>query len=240
MKNRILHISLAVIMILTSAGCASGIRISADLKEKPKVEANGHVREPSHQFSEYYYQRKSLFEALPRDSGAIVFIGDSITDGCEWNALFQNPQIKNRGISGDISEGVLLRLDEIIESKPSKVFIMIGINDIAQGIPVGAIMGNTERIINRFLAGCPSAKIYVQSVLPVSQEVDKERPIRSVRELNDRLRQLCDREGTTYIDLFSSFVNGEGYLDDKYSNDGLHLMGVGYLKWKEIIEPYVR
>ena len=48
--------------------------------------------------SEYNYQRRSLFEVLPVLSSDIVFLGNSITDGCEWAELFNNRHVKNRGI----------------------------------------------------------------------------------------------------------------------------------------------
>lgn len=240
MKIGIPHISLALIMTLISVGSVSGTRIGTDPRPRPNVGTADHGPEATPQFSTYYYQRKSLFEVLPRVSGAIIFLGDSITDGCEWDELLANRPIENRGISGDTSEGLLFRLEEIIRSRPSKVFIMIGINDIGQGIPVRTLKANYERILNRFRSDCPQTKVFVQSVLPVGPEVAKDRPLKAVRELNDELRRLCEAEGLTYIDLFPSFVNAEGYLNARYSNDGLHLMGDGYLKWREIIELRLR
>ena len=65
--------------------------------------------------SEYNLQRRSLFEVLPVYSSDIVFLGNSITDGCEWAELFNNRHVKNRGISGDRS-GWLLDLKRLIVS----------------------------------------------------------------------------------------------------------------------------
>ena len=70
--------------------------------------------------------KTTLFEALPNTPGEIIFVGNSITDGCEWAEMFGNPSIKNRGIGGDKIKGVLLRLPEITESLPQKIFIQIG------------------------------------------------------------------------------------------------------------------
>ena len=56
---------------------------------------------PTFAQSSYNFQRRSLFEVLPIHSNDIVFLGNSITDGCEWAELFDNPRIKNRGISAD-------------------------------------------------------------------------------------------------------------------------------------------
>lgn len=56
-------------------------------------------------YSTFYEQRATLFEELPVTSRDIIFLGNSITNGCEWGELFQNTYVKNRGISGDICMG---------------------------------------------------------------------------------------------------------------------------------------
>lgn len=65
----------------------------------------------------------------------IVFLGDSITEKIDWHELFHNSHydILNRGIGSDTISGVINRINTIINLKPSKVFLMIGINDIALG-----------------------------------------------------------------------------------------------------------
>ena len=80
---------------------------------------------PESLFSTYYHQRLSHFETLPKTKNDIVFLGNSISDGAEWSELFADNHIKNRGISGDFTIGVLNRLDEISIRKPKKVFLLI-------------------------------------------------------------------------------------------------------------------
>ena len=71
--------------------------------------------------NEYNYQKRSLFEQLPIRGNDIVFLGNSITDGCEWAELFNNRHIKNRGISADRSGWLLDRLDPIVNGHPKKL-----------------------------------------------------------------------------------------------------------------------
>ncbi len=71
-------------------------------------------------FSTYYHQRWTLFQNLPDAPGEILFVGNSITDGGEWEELFPGVLARNRGISGDISAGVLHRLEEIAQGKAQK------------------------------------------------------------------------------------------------------------------------
>ena len=59
----------------------------------------------------YNYQRRSLFEQLPVRRCDVVFLGNSITDGCEWSELFGRRRVLNRGISGDRADWLLGRLD---------------------------------------------------------------------------------------------------------------------------------
>lgn len=82
----------------------------------------------------FYDQRATLFETLPTSKDDIIFLGNSITNGCEWAELLGNAHAKNRGISGDTTNGVLDRLHVITAGKPSKVFLLIGINDLSGGL----------------------------------------------------------------------------------------------------------
>ena len=117
----------------------------------------------------YYQQKLTQFRLIPdKESDEIVFLGDSITDIAEWSDLLKNPNIKNRGISGDNTYGVLHRLNEIVDRKPAVIFIMIGINDIAVNIPDSVIVKNYSSIVDIIKKGCPSAKIIIQSILPVN------------------------------------------------------------------------
>src|SRR5262245_28803700 len=75
-----------------------------------------------------YKLRLGLFKSYPNSKNDIIFLGNSITQGVDWAELLQNPNCRNRGISGDITYGVLERLSEVTEGKPATVFILIVIN----------------------------------------------------------------------------------------------------------------
>ncbi len=188
----------------------------------------------------YYYHKKEHFETLPNTPNEIIFLGNSITDGAEWFELFGgNPNIKNRGIGGDDTDGVLARLSEVTESNPDKVFVMIGTNDLATGKSVDYISENHKKIIMRIQSESPTSKIYMQSILPVDEAIHTTRPNKSMLELNRRLKDLCTQYNTKYLEMAPLFMDQSGKLDKKYSLDGLHLNGAGYLKWVEFVKPYV-
>lgn len=194
-------------------------------------------------FSTYYHQRKTLFEKLPNTKNEIIFLGNSITDGGEWAELFKNKRVKNRGISGDITEGVLYRLDEITESKPAKVFLLIGVNDLARGISSDTIYANICRIVHLINQQSPKTKVYVQSILPVNPVFGKFTGHCSKTDeiiwINKQLAVWCENGSAEFIDLFSHFKNENNLMNTLYTNDGLHLKGEGYLLWAKIIRTYL-
>lgn len=193
-------------------------------------------------FSTYYHQRKTLFEELPNTKKEIIFLGNSITDGGEWIELLGNKRARNRGISGDVTDGVLYRLNEVTESKPAKVFLLIGVNDLARGISNDSIVSKIVEIVKRIKTQSPKTKIYVQSILPVNPAFNKFAGHCSKTDdimwINDRLEAWCAENPAEFIDLFSHFKNkNDNLMNEKYTNDGLHLKGAGYMLWAEIIKP---
>lgn len=195
------------------------------------------------EFSTYYYQKKSLFESLPDTKREIIFLGNSITDGGEWAELFKNERIKNRGISGDITDGILYRLDEVISSKPDKIFIMIGINDLARGKTPDYVLVNYSKILAKIIETTPGTEVYIQSVLPVNDEfgmfVNHTNKSKEIIEVNRGLKEMAVNFEYTFIDLTDTFSNSKGKLKKEFTNDGLHLMGEAYLAWKSVVKKYI-
>ncbi len=199
----------------------------------------------SEKFGTYYNQRRTLFELLPDTKKEIVFLGNSITDGGEWIELFNNKHCKNRGISGDVTEGVLFRLDEVTRSKPSKVFLLIGINDLARGISKDSVFAGICKIAENIRSASPKTKVYVQSIFPVNASFGKfENHVNKGAEvlfINAELQKWCSENGFYYVDLYSQLVTpGTDLLNPEFTNDGLHLLGDGYLKWAETVKPLLK
>lgn len=188
--------------------------------------------------SPYFFDRKSLFATLPIKKGGIVFLGDSLTDNNEWGEMFEDPQIVNRGIQGDTTEGVLNRLDEIYQTNPKSIFIMVGINDLLRGVKVNKIASNYAEIVKRIQQNSPNTHIFIQSALPVNKNIFKT-PFNyeDVRKLNSELKKMVS-ESIHYVDLYAVFSLNDR-LNEKYTNDGIHLTGEGYQIWKETIEPFI-
>lgn len=187
-----------------------------------------------------YQVKKELFQYYQHKKSDIVFLGNSITDYNEWSELLQLPKAKNRGISGDITFGVLERLQEIIDGQPSKVFILIGINDISRNIPDDVIIKNYRKIISRLKNGTPRTKVFIQSILPVNNtfakypnHYNKDEHILAV---NQALEKLAIEFDVSFIDIHNEFLDSDGRLDAKYTYEGLHLNAEGYKLWAKILK----
>jgi len=198
----------------------------------------------SSRFPAYYWHSKDMFDHLPDTRNEIVFLGNSITDGAEWFELLQNKKCRNRGISGDVTEGILLRLDGVTRLKPSAIFILIGINDLSRNISVDEITGRYREILQRIQKETPKTKVYVQSVMPVNPATGGntrlERKTELIIELNGRLQALAKEFGLTYIDLFTPLADKNNLLPKRYSIDGLHLSYEGYSVWAGILRQYIK
>jgi lysophospholipase L1-like esterase len=190
-----------------------------------------------------YKLRWDFFKSYPNSKKDIIFVGNSITQGIDWAELLQNNHARNRGISGDITYGVLERLREITEGQPAKVFVLIGINDIEHNIPDSLIVNNYRRIIRQIKAESPRTKIYFHTLLPVNNEFTQFKKHYNKDEhiafVNTELKKIAAEEKITLIDLHPHFLDASNKLDKRYTVDGLHLNAEGYKVWAGILKQYL-
>ena len=214
-----------------------------------------------YQFGEFHRRIKE-FKNDPIGHNKIVFIGNSITYGLRrWDNKLEANNIVNRGISGDFTEGIQKRLDEVIYYKPLAVFILIGINDFFRDSTVSIYVTPsyvTKNIIaaaEKIKKGSPKSKIYLQTILPINTAhnlMSRPEDIRHyyyylnedyIPSLNQQINQTNKiiRENGLFevVDLHSIFLDGEDELNLKFSDDGLHLNEVGYEHWMNKIKQLV-
>lgn len=186
-----------------------------------------------------YVELVAKFKADPKSKTDFVFLGNSITAGTDWAKLLDLPQAKNRGISGDITFGVLERLQDVIEGKPTKVFILIGINDISRNIPDSVILRNYKTMIARIRKGSKHTHIYFNTLLPVNSAFEKFKNHYDKDEhilwLNDEIRKFAAKN-VTVIDLYPNFTDQDKHLRAEFTKDGLHLIPAGYQVWAEFLK----
>ena len=190
-------------------------------------------------FESFYVHKRSLFKMLASDNNnskyKIAMLGDSITDWGEWNELLNRDDVINRGISGDTTDGVLKRLDGIDRSV-SKVFILLGVNDLGKGKSVDHVFENYRKIV----IALKEKKMLpiIQSTLYVNPSKNKRINNKDIEALNTKLKKFASVEGLTYIDLNQKLSKNKSLRAD-YTYDGLHLNASAYRVWTEEIKPYL-
>ena len=235
MKKKLLLISVVInILFLLFGGYVIHKKGGIDyVKRKLNLSDN----QTEENWSNYYKAKKTIFEIMPNDTNEIIFLGNSITDYCDWYELFGKSNIKNRGIGGDVINGVINRLDEVTSSKPQKIFLMIGINDLGRKRSVNQILIDYEKLINEIIEKVPETELYIQSVLPTDNRERLQNT--DVIKINNGLIELTKKYDLTYINLFDLFKTTENKLNPEMTFDELHVNGKGYLIWKNAIIEYV-
>ena len=178
-----------------------------------------------------YEHRKQLFEQLPTQNGCIIFLGDSQIAHCEWQELVggDTATVLNRGIAGDYVDGVWARLDEVLRHKPSKIYLLVGVNDLLFQKPLPAIEARYRDIVQRIRRESPNTALILESLLPVNNDVKNTGVTNTqIQNLNARILQIARDYALQYLDLYTPLTDANGNLATPYTSDGIHLNGKGY------------
>ena len=185
-------------------------------------------------------------EVAPTDN--FVFLGDSITEYYPLQELFDGLPVVNSGVAGYTTEDILNVLDTKVPIyNPTKVFILIGTNDIQQEKTSDEIVKNIEKIVDMILKKRPHVRIYIESIYPINNTDNEKishgmvgkRTNDKIKEINKKLKEYCKNNDYTYIDMYSELVDKDGNLDLKYTTEGLHISDLGYLKITKVLYEYL-
>ena len=162
----------------------------------------------------------------------VVFMGDSITEGWHLNESFPGKPYVNRGISGQTTPQMVLRMrQDVIDLKPKVVIILAGTNDIA---------GNTgpetpEQIEDNIasmadLATANGIKVVLCSILPAFDYPWQPgmEPAPKIDALNAWIRDYAAQKGYVYVDYHSAMKDSRDGLPANLSKDGVHPLPAGY------------
>ncbi|VEU79887.1 GDSL-type esterase/lipase family protein [Haploplasma axanthum] len=167
--------------------------------------------------------------------GNIVLAGDSITAGYPVNEMFpKGIRVYNRGISAITSTQVLDKINEhILDLKPSKMFLLIGTNDIERGIDNDLTVKNIVDICNKTIKELPNTKIYVISIYPVNENEKfkssvQSRTNRVIESINQKVEKAVSKiDNVEYLNFYEQLLK-DGNMNEEYTYDGLHLNINGY------------
>jgi lysophospholipase L1-like esterase len=191
-------------------------------------------------FQKLWRERRSEWaKEREQDKGAVVFLGDSITQG--WGgglgAAFPGVKVANRGISGDTTRGVLIRLqDDVLALDPPVVVLLIGTNDLDEGASPETITGNLKLILAGLERHDPKLRIVLDLVFPSS--ATKNRPADQIQKLNALyLAAVKGDARVTALETWRLFADEAGDAKLAEFPDLLHPNEVGYAKWAAALRP---
>lgn len=199
----------------------------------------GPIRGQHEWFQNLWIERRgSWLRQREAEQGAVVFLGDSITQG--WKDLdkaFPGIRTANRGISGDTTRGMLIRLQEdVLDFNPSAVVMLMGTNDLADGASAEVIAGNVKLMLDAMNEHNSRMPILLCTVFPSSQE--KGRSSEDIEEINRELATVAKGDPRiTLLDTWTLFANDEGNAKVEEFPDLLHPNEKGYAKWRAALWP---
>jgi len=148
--------------------------------------------------------------------------------------MFPDLASRNFGISGERSDQLLMRLNPIIRLQPSKLFLLIGTNDLARGRTVESVGRDVASILDQLAAAVPSCRLHLQTAMPRARKFGSR-----IKALNTIYAGIAAQRNIPLIDLFPLFDDGTGQIRKEVTNDDLHLLGAGYAIWRKALAPYV-
>ena len=184
-------------------------------------------------------KRSGWAKQVDKDQGAIVFLGDSITQGWGDNlgGAFGEMKVANRGISGDTTRGMLVRLEEdVLSLNPEAVVMLMGTNDLEEGASPETIAANAKLIIAELKKHNADMPIVLCLVFPSS--ATKSRPADKIKQINQLYMDAVKGDPqVTVLDTWTLFANAEGDAKKEEFPDLLHPNQEGYAKWAAALTP---
>ena len=191
-------------------------------------------------FKKLWLRKRTGWEKrVQQDQGALVFLGDSITQG--WGdtmgGSFPGVKVANRGISGDTTRGVLIRLQgDVLALKPSGVVLLIGTNDLEEKASPEVIAGNLKLIIAALKKHNPKMPIILCNTFPSS--ASKRRPADQIKKINQLYFAAVKGDPQiTVLDTWLLFANPQGDAKKGEFPDLLHPNKLGYARWAAALRP---
>ena len=173
-----------------------------------------------------------------------LFLGDSITDFYDLDKYYKDLPVVNSGISGNITDDILKDMKKrVYQYNPSKVFLLIGTNDLIRDKSNEEIVEGVEKIIKGIKENRPKAEIYLESIYPVNYKLSPRmvnvRKNDDIKEINEKLEDYCEDNDITYIDMYDLLKDDDDNFDSIYTDDGLHPNDEGYETITKKLKKYI-
>lgn len=175
-----------------------------------------------------------------------LFLGDSITEQYDLDEYYNDLPVVNSGISGNKTKDLLNDLNNrVYQYNPSKVFLLIGTNDIQSKVEDDVIINNIKKILEDIHENRPYAKLYLEAIYPVDEGSSgaQDRTNKEIQSINASLEDYCKKNDITFIDMYDLLLDPESDKDrlfEDYSKDGLHISDEGYEVITEELMKYIK
>ena len=191
-------------------------------------------------FQRLWTERRTAWtQQVEKDQAAVVFLGDSITQGWgdDFRGLFPGVKTANRGISGDTTRGMLIRLrDDVMSLNPAAIVMLMGTNDLEENAEPEVIAGNVRLILQALKEHNAAMPIVLCQVFPSS--ATKKRPADRIQKLNQLTAEAVrGNSQVTLVETWTLFANEQGDAKPEEMPDLLHLNDIGYTKWAGALRP---
>jgi lysophospholipase L1-like esterase len=164
----------------------------------------------------------------------IVFAGASTISRGNWSSYFGIP-IENDGVFGLESWQLVNTIEGYVASKPDKIFVMIGSNNILNRHE-GVLVGDISTIIDKIRTASPTTHIYILSILPVRDNFSDA----LIENYNNQIFSLCNGKNVKFVSLYNLFKSSATIITlNYYLPDGIHLTEAGYQVLANAIRGYV-
>lgn len=231
--------TLLLFVVMSCLGCSA---LAQDPFALPKSEeglpGEGKLRRYDGYVKTWARLRRQWSQQVEQDQNAVVFLGDSITQGWgpKFRGQFAGVKLANRGIGGDTTRGMLIRLKEdVLSLNPKAVVILMGTNDLEVGLEPALIARNFQKIIVSLKSHSKEMPIIVCRVFPSS--ASKKRPQEKIEQVNALYAAAVRGDAQiTLLDTWSLYQK-EGNADPAFFPDLLHLNNDGYAKWASALRP---
>lgn len=178
-----------------------------------------------------------------------VFAGDSLMVGitCAMNAIDIGGNKKGVAYKGlgtmtfqtrSVFDGKT-GLEKVLSYKPYRVYLMLGMNEIAYR-GVDDMLDNYVEIIETIKQESPDTDIVILATSPVSRSEEGRRPgFKKISKWNKKIEKLAEKYDVHFYDYTADYMNSDGYLTRKYNGgDGIHWNMTGYYHFGNLIEKY--
>ena len=207
--------------------------------DESKLPGEGALRRYEAYVKRWHESRSQWTRQVQQDQKAVVFLGDSITQGwgADFKGKFPGMKLANRGIGGDTTRGMLIRLaEDVLDLNPSAVVLLLGTNDIEVGVDPEAIARNFQKILAAIKARHPQTPIVLCRMFPSSAE--KSRPTDTIKRVNALYDAAVKGDPQVIVlDTWTLFADAKGDANPAWFNDLLHLNPAGYDRWAAALRP---